>query len=192
MPGGRCSRASFPVVRSSMTSLCLSTMNGSADKSVNSVNFSSPAEGRSWGDRKRQVRRVFSASSLSTIVTASLLHQNIPHLNDPSIPVLSTASALQTPTTHSTVSNKSVPSHQGFYASFTMPGPRPSPTAPLKPLQQIILSHNAIATRNSLSGVKSSYHLFLKNQPVKPEPVKQRKTIPKRLRRDWKAPKVEY
>ncbi|ETN45692.1 uncharacterized protein HMPREF1541_09525 [Cyphellophora europaea CBS 101466] len=73
-----------------------------------------------------------------------------------------------------------------------MPGPRPAPSvAPLKPLQQIILSHNAIATRNSLSGVKSSYHLFLKNQPHPPQQLK-RKAIPRRLRRDWRAPRVDY
>lgn len=73
-----------------------------------------------------------------------------------------------------------------------MPCLRPSPSAgSLRPLQQIILSHNAIATRNALSGVKSSYHLFLKNQPSKPEQLK-RKAIPRRLRRDWRAPKVDY
>lgn len=63
--------------------------------------------------------------------------------------------------------------------------------APLRPLQQIMLSHNAIATRNSLSGVKSSYHLFLKNQPEAPQQLK-RKAIPRRLHRDWRAPKVDY
>jgi hypothetical protein len=71
-----------------------------------------------------------------------------------------------------------------------MPTPRPS-SVPLKPIQQIMLSHNSIATRYALSGLKSSYHLFLRNQPPAPEQLK-RKAIPRRLRRDWKAPKVEY
>jgi hypothetical protein len=72
----------------------------------------------------------------------------------------------------------------------TMPSPRPSSIS-LKPIQQIMLSHNSIATRNALSGLKSSYHLFLRNQPTAPEQLK-RKAIPRRLRRDWEAPRVDY
>lgn len=72
-----------------------------------------------------------------------------------------------------------------------MPPPRPAASYPLKPLQRMILSHNGIATRNAVSGLKSSYHLFLRNQPKAPEKL-ARKQIPRQLKRNWRAPKVNY
>ena len=60
---------------------------------------------------------------------------------------------------------------------------------PLKPLQQMLLSHNCIATRNAVSGLKSSYHLFLRNQPKAPEKLKRRQ-IPRSMRREWDAPEA--
>jgi hypothetical protein len=70
----------------------------------------------------------------------------------------------------------------------TMPTPRPQP---LRPVQQMVLAYHSTATRNAVSGLKSSVHLFLRNQPKAPEKL-PRKQLPRMLKRNWRAPRVNY
>ncbi|KEF58066.1 uncharacterized protein A1O9_05989 [Exophiala aquamarina CBS 119918] len=52
----------------------------------------------------------------------------------------------------------------------------------------IKLEHQAIQTRRAVSRVRGNYHLFLRNQPTKPQ-FKQADLVPKRM---WSVPKMTH
>lgn len=52
----------------------------------------------------------------------------------------------------------------------------------------ILLDHQAIQTRRAMSRVKANYHLFLRNQPQKPQ-FRMQDLGP---RRKWQVPKMRH
>lgn len=51
----------------------------------------------------------------------------------------------------------------------------------------ILLDYRAAQTKSAISRLRANYHLFLKNQPKKPEPSRRHLNL-----RPWKAPVVKY